>query len=119
MIFQVVLLGALFFLAIYAYFQRRSSPSVAFIVTLLAIGGMPLVVQPELANRLANLVGIGRGADLLLYCFILISLAAIFNLHLRFRENERRLTAVVRGLALQTARVSTPTGGADGQTQRL
>ena len=105
MIFQFLLVIALFCIAVYAYFQRRSAPVVALVVALLAFGAMPLVIRPELANRLANLVGIGRGADLLLYCFILISLAAIFNLHLRFRENERRMTAIARGLAIATATV--------------
>ena len=104
MIFQILLFAALCVLAVYAYFQRRRSAAIAYAVSVMAAVGMVLVAKPDLANQAANLVGIGRGADLTLYCFILISLVAIFNLHLRFRSADRNLTRLVRTLAQITAR---------------
>ena len=43
---------------------------------LLGLGalGIALALQPELANDAAHAVGAGRGADLLIYVFVLFSL---------------------------------------------
>ena len=103
MIFQVLLVVALCILAVYAYFQRRNAPLIAVSVFVLTLCGLVLAVAPDIANDLAHFVGIGRGTDLIVYCFILISLAAIFNVHLRFRLNEQHLTELVRAFALLTA----------------
>ena len=44
--------------------------------------------------------------------FIMISMVAIFNLHLRFRANEECLTRVVRALAILTVQVPPDTAAA-------
>ena len=44
-----------------------------------------------------------HGADLVLYCFVLITFAAIFNLHLRLRAAQETTTALARALAVATA----------------
>jgi len=103
MIFQIGLIAALCILAIYAYFQWRKAPLVAGMLLLVTLAGLVFAVAPDIANDLAHRVGIGRGADLIMYFFILISLMDIFNVHLRFRASEERFTQVVRALALLDA----------------
>ncbi|MBK8083307.1 MAG: DUF2304 domain-containing protein [Devosia sp.] len=88
----------------YALAQRRRSAFVANAVAVASALGLALVVAPDLANLLANAVGIGRGADLIIYVFIVVVLAAIFNLHLRLRAEREVTTRVVRELALNNAR---------------
>lgn len=112
MIFQLLLLVALAMIAIYAYFQRKRSPYVSALVVVIGLLGLPLVSDPDLANRIARSVGIGRGADLILYCFVLVTLIAIFNLHLRFRATEQRLTRIVRDAAITRAEIAS--GGRTG-----
>ena len=73
MIFQIGLIAALCILAIYAYFQWRKGPLVAGILLLVTLAGLSFAVAPDIAADLAHRVGIGRGADLIMYCFILIS----------------------------------------------
>lgn len=104
MIFQLLLIVALSLLVVYAYSQLRNAPVISVSVLALGLGAIVLAIDPDLATKLARSVGVGRGADLILYCFILISLVAIFNLHLRFRAGDQDLTKVVRALALLTAR---------------
>ena len=106
MIFQLLLLASLAMIAVYAYFQRRRSPYVSALVIIIGLLGVPLVSDPELANRIANSVGIGRGADLILYSFVLVTLIAIFNLHLRFRATEQLLTRIVRDAAITRAQIT-------------
>jgi hypothetical protein len=100
MIFQIVLICGLLIITAYAVMQRARSPVVALGVLAASVSGIIFAAAPGLANYTAWAVGIGRGADLVLYCFVLISLATILNLHLRLRLQHEMLTEVVRQLAL-------------------
>jgi hypothetical protein len=113
MIFQVFLVVALLALSAYAYSQRRRVPLVAYGVLVLSAGGIALAVAPEFANQLAEFIGVGRGADLILYVFVLIVLAAIFNLHLRLRAQQETLTELVRALGIRNAERPKVRGGAE------
>jgi hypothetical protein len=62
--------------------------------------GLVFIVWPELTTRLANLVGIGRGADFIFYLSTLFLLFVSFNFYLRFRKYDEKLTTIVRELAL-------------------
>lgn len=104
MIAQALLVVGLAVIMAYALAQRRRSVFVANAVVTGAALGLALVAAPDLANLSANAVGIGRGADLVIYIFILLSLAAIFNLHLRLRSEREVTTQIVRELAIRGAR---------------
>lgn len=104
MIIQVGLILVLLILALYALAQRSRTPVVAGLIFCSVLVGIGLVLFPGLATRLANFVGVGRGADLIFYLFIVIALAAIFNLHLQIRANKEMVTELVRSLALLSAR---------------
>ena len=79
-------------------------------IALLAISALGLffVAFPEASNRLANFAGVGRGADLVFYAFIVFTLVTIFNLHLRIRMQSDTMTELARTLALLSARRSRP-----------
>jgi len=62
------------------------------------------VVSPDLTTRLAHLVGVGRGTDLLLYMFCLASIAVFLKLYKKNRAVEEKLTEVARQVALRGAR---------------
>jgi small membrane protein len=64
------------------------------------------VAVPGLLAWLANVLGIGRGADLTLYAAILFMFAGFFVLYLRYRRVAEQLTTVVRHLAIMEARSS-------------
>ena len=49
----------------------------------------------------ARALGIGRGADLLLYCSVLAMLVGFFYIYTRFRRLDRALTVLVRRLAIE------------------
>ena len=100
MIIQVLLVAGLVVALVYALAQRRRSRWVAGAIGLASVAGIVLVLQPEQANQLARAVGVGRGADLILYCWIVISLVASLNLHLRVQRLQDDLTVLARELAL-------------------
>lgn len=103
MIIQVLLLGALTFVFLYALSQRRRSFSVSIAMALIALMGGGLVLAPDIANLLAHLIGVGRGADLILYCFIVLMLGTVFNIHLRLRAERETTTELARAIAVLSA----------------
>lgn len=61
------------------------------------------VADPEITNRLAELVGVGRGADLLLYLTVLGFLFVALNTYLKFKDYDARLTRLARSVAIEEA----------------
>ena len=73
---------------------------VAIVFMLLAVAA---VLFPGLLDRAAHAVGVGRGADLLLYTQIVTFLAYILNQYLRSKESERQLHQLARKVAILEA----------------
>ena len=61
------------------------------------------IAFPTLAIRAARLLGIGRGADLVLYVSILFTFIGFFLLYLRYRRVTEQLTSIVRHIAISDA----------------
>lgn len=61
------------------------------------------VVRPDLTVTVAKLLGIGRGADLLLYCAVVVSMIGFLAVYIRLRRLRREMTLVVRHLAIRDA----------------
>lgn len=79
---------------------RRLAAGVVLVAAVLAI------LNPERLNDLAHAVGVTRGADLMFYCFITVSLVVWIRLWRRMAVLEGEITRLVRALALATARGS-------------
>jgi small membrane protein len=58
------------------------------------------ILAPTWVTRVAHLVGVGRGTDLLLYGLIVTFLGYTATSYRRFRQIERRLTEMTRQIAL-------------------
>lgn len=83
--------------------RRQWRPAVGFAWLIVLIGGGIAVTWPSLTSRIAQSVGIGRGADLLLYVTVPIMLAGFWMLYLRLRYLRRELTLMVRHIAIAEA----------------
>ena len=105
MIIQVLLTLGLVVLILYAYAQRTTSHVIPVVMTTIGVVGLYFVWLPDHASDLAHLVGVGRGADLVLYCWIVISLIVALNLHIVARSNLRLITELARHIALSEPRL--------------
>jgi small membrane protein len=103
MIFQVFATAVLAGVILYAWSQARMAPAVAATTIVIGLGGEYLVLFPNHAMAIARFVGIGRGADLINYLWMLLSLVVVLNLHLKLRAANARLVALTRALALEDA----------------
>jgi small membrane protein len=103
MIAQVVLSLLLGIVLLYAWAQYRRSPIVTVLSCAVSLIGFYFVWFPSHATRVAEFVGIGRGADLVLYVWACISLVVLLNLHLKLRTQHELLTQLARSIALANA----------------
>jgi hypothetical protein len=113
MIAQVVLSLLLGVVLLYAWAQYRRSPIVTVLSCVVSLMGFYFVWLPSHATRVAELVGIGRGADLVLYVWACISLVVLLNLHLKLRTQHELLTALARSIALANATLPEDTRPSD------
>jgi hypothetical protein len=106
---QPILIGVLL-AAVLLYFSRLRSKAMDGLIVLVCFGcASVLIVRPNLATRIANMVGIGRGVDLIFYLSLPGLLMMIFLLFARTRETNAKLTVAVREYAIRDAQVPPPT----------
>lgn len=81
------------------------------VLLLVFAGGVVAVTFPELINSVANVLGVGRGTDLVLYALVVVFIGNSIASSAKNRQLEREITQLARAIALQEApRVD----GADG-----
>lgn len=61
------------------------------------------VMYPDATTRIARAIGIGRGADLLVYSAVLAFSAGFYVVSVRLRQLSREITVLTRELALREA----------------
>ena len=61
------------------------------------------ILFPDLWSRLARIVGVGRGTDLVLYALVVAFLSFTVTTYLRFRDLETNYTRLARMRALNEA----------------
>ena len=108
MIAQFLLTAMLFAVLLYASKTYRQAPIIGFLVVVAAFLALYFVWVPEHATQLAALVGIGRGVDLVLYTWVVISLIMLLNLHLKLRSQMELITLLARKIAIEDALRSAP-----------
>ncbi len=106
MIAQVILSILLAGILVYAFSEYARSPAVAVLAGLVTTAGLYFVWVPEHSTQLAELVGIGRGVDLILYIWVCLSLIVVLNLHLKLRTQMELITALARKIALADAQAA-------------
>ena len=101
----IQILGILFLLfALSRVILRWRSHRLALselVLWVFVFGGiLTVVLAPSLSARLARLVGIGRGADLVIYGSIVLLFYLVFRNYIQLENIEYKLTTLVREIAL-------------------
>jgi hypothetical protein len=101
MIVPILLIGLALILAYIGSHRNLSKLKLLFLAAFFGIGAV-MILWPDLANRVARILRVGRGADLLLYFAVLCGVLVAANFYFRFKQNEQVVTAIVRQLAILT-----------------
>lgn len=78
------------------------------LASLFAVGAAVAIIFPSTISALAQLLGVGRGTDLLVYTIVVVLLTTWL---VQWRHNiavQTQLTKLTRDLALATAQEETP-----------
>lgn len=96
-----ILLTVLLSLGLVFAMREWKQSRVLFTATLaLTLGGIALVWFDGTATAIANALGVGRGADLVLYVSAAISFVLVVSLLLRIKRLQEQLTQLARAVAL-------------------
>ncbi len=104
---QVLLITGVVFIFLYYTFRLRNALFDMLVLAVFAGIGIYFILFPESTNKLANKLGVGRGADMLFYICILFFLFVILKLFARIRRLESTLTDLVRDQAKKEAHLPT------------
>lgn len=115
MIAQLFLSVLLALTLLYSWSSFRRARQIGLLVAAASLAGLYFVWLPDHASWLAATVGIGRGVDLIIYVWVVVSLLAILNLHLLIRAQLELITVLARKLALAEAERRNADHGADPQ----
>ena len=98
----IIIIFAIFALSrVILRFKKRLIKPKEFVAwILLWIFVIILALIPGFIGRVASIVGIGRGTDVLIYSSILVIFYLVFKMYLRLEKIERDITKVVRKLTL-------------------
>jgi hypothetical protein len=101
---QVVLILGVSLICLYYLIRLRKTVLDLAVVILLTGTAILFILMPDLTNMIANVLGVGRGADLLYYICILLFSFALLKLYARVRRLENQFTQLVREDALRNAK---------------
>jgi hypothetical protein len=73
------------------------------LLLLATLAAVVAIAFPELVNGLANLVGVGRGTDLVLYVLVVVFIGNSISNSIRHRQLEREVTKLARKVAIASA----------------
>ena len=115
MIIKFLLVPALIFavwLSLRSRASLRGQARRKILAILTVVVGVLAVIFPSLAQWAADLVGVVRGTDLLLYFLALVLIYLVGSTSARFREQEARLVRLARQVALAEAEARMGMGAA-------
>jgi hypothetical protein len=84
--------------------RRMVSPGFWLLRCLVWVAAAVAIFDPAIVQRLATLMGIGRGTDAVLYLFVLLFLATSFYFYWQKVVLQRQITLLTRHLAIREAR---------------
>lgn len=105
-IIKIVLIGVFAIFAAIVLLPGRGTKKMALkrlALLFLFLVAVVAILFPQLINSIANLIGVGRGTDLLLYGLIIVFVGHSISTSLRFRQQEREITQIARAVAIREA----------------
>jgi len=106
MIIRILLLLGLGASGWFIFLRRNKLPLHIMTVFLLIGVGAAAIIFPNITQAAADLVGVGRGTDLVLYMSVVVVMFVLLHYYTKFVELQRQLTEVTRELAILRAEVN-------------
>jgi len=117
---QLVLIGVVILTAVRLLRGRGARTQAVRRLGLMLFAALAVwsILFPSVWNRIAKLVGVGRGTDMVLYALVVAFLSFTLTTYLRFRDFEARYTKLARRLALDESGPPKPAQGVPEQQEQ-
>lgn len=86
--------------------EKILSTGAAFFWLIIWIGAAAIILLPTTATQIAQILGVGRGVDVILYISLALLFYLVFRGFVMIEDLRHDLTTVVRQIALQTSQNS-------------
>jgi small membrane protein len=100
---QAVLLTGVAFIFLYVIIRLKKRLLDIIILFALIVAAVVFILWPDLTTEIAQILGVDRGTDLILYLSILTFWFMILKLYTRIRKLEQMFTNIIRNDALKNA----------------
>lgn len=100
---QIVLISAVVFIAFYMYLRLRNNLLDAILIFLFCGVAIFFILFPDMTTRIAQLLGVKRGINLVFYSITLFFFFLILKLYSRLRKLEKKFSDIVRENSLSKA----------------
>jgi hypothetical protein len=106
MIIKVVLISLIVVSALWFLVNRTKAHAragIKVLAMLFTLAAINVILFPQSANNIANAVGVGRGADLVLYLLTTFFLFFILTYYIRSTEDHKKIVVLARKIAILEA----------------
>jgi hypothetical protein len=105
MIFRGILIALLVAIGWFVFLKRNRLPfHIVTMFALLAAGAVAIVLI-EYTDEFAQSIGVGTGADLIVYLLLVVILFVLLHYFAKFAELEQKVTDMVREMAILRAEI--------------
>ena len=104
----LVVVGGLFILTLIAALRGWATRREGVLWALVWVAAGVAIIWPEVTTVVARWLGIQRGADLILYCAVVVMMIGFLMIYVRLRHLRRELTLLVRQIAIRDAMMTPP-----------
>ena len=88
------------------YFSRlRSSVLGRLLVLMFGVAGIVMASAPDWTTKLANVIGVGRGVDLLFYLALIAIVFICLLLYSKIRDLETSYANLIRTISIDQAKI--------------
>jgi small membrane protein len=98
----LILFGAIYFLSHANTYRVRAWKKILLVIFTLFM--IVSIIWPDVTTKLAHHVGIGRGADLILYFVAIGFIFESINVHLKFQKQRSQMHKLARKIAILEAK---------------
>ena len=100
----LVVAAILIFVMVFRHRKRVElrAGSRVLVLSLAALAVLS-IIDPDIPQAIASLLGVARGTDLLLYVLIVVFVLTTLGLYFRLREVDQHLRRLVRSIAIEDA----------------
>jgi hypothetical protein len=100
---QILLIILVSVIGIYFFVRLRNYLIDIILLFTFVVTAFVLIIMPDITNRFAKLLHVGRGADLIFYISTMLFWFIVLKLYTRQRKLEQTLTEIIRTQSLKTA----------------